>query len=277
MSTPERRLGIPLRLALGAALAAVIASLAVRQRALDRGGALAAVLVGTLTFAAGGLAWSRVMIGFFVTGSLLSRVGRQHKRAAATQGQRGQRDARQVLANGGLAALFAALHLMSKQRSDWSLPFLGAIASAAADTWATEIGMLSAHPPRSLRTGRPVPPGTSGAVSLLGLLGMVAGASFVALLAPRGTPRLPIAVAGCLGALADSLFGATLQARYSCSICQRSLEQPAHPPCPGPAQRVSGFPGLTNDAVNALATLVGAALASRLGHWTRRMSASRGS
>jgi uncharacterized membrane protein len=40
---------------------------------------------------------------------------------------------------------------------------------------------------------------------------------------------------------------------------------------------VSGFPGLTNDAVNALATLVGAALASRLGHWTRRMSASRGS
>ncbi|ACM07090.1 protein of unknown function DUF92 transmembrane (plasmid) [Thermomicrobium roseum DSM 5159] len=89
MSTPERRLGIPLRLALGAALAAVIASLAVRRRALDRGGALAAVLVGTLTFAAGGLAWSRVMIGFFVTGSLLSRVGRQRKRAAATQGQRG--------------------------------------------------------------------------------------------------------------------------------------------------------------------------------------------
>jgi hypothetical protein len=60
MSTPERRLGIPLRLALGAALAAVIAILAVRQRALDRGGALAAVLVGTLTFAAGGLAWSAV-------------------------------------------------------------------------------------------------------------------------------------------------------------------------------------------------------------------------
>jgi len=277
MSTPERRLGFSMRLALGAALAAIIAILAVRHRALDRSGALAAIIVGTLTFAAGGLAWSRAMIGFFVTGSLLSRVGRQRKRAAAIQGERGQRDARQVLANGGLAALFAALHSMSEQRSDWSLPFLGAIASAAADTWATEIGMLSAHPPRSLRTGRPVPPGTSGAVSLLGLLGMVAGASFVALLAPRGTPRLPIAVAGCLGALADSLLGATLQARYACAICQRSLEQPAHPPCPGPARRVSGLPGLTNDTVNALATLVGATLASRLGYWTRRTSASRGS
>ena len=57
---------------------------------------------------------------------------------------------------------------------------LGALAASAADTWATEIGSLATRPPRSILTLRPVPAGTSGGVNLLGMLAMVAGATFVA-------------------------------------------------------------------------------------------------
>ncbi len=254
----ERR-SLP-RLVAGAGLAGPVAFLAYRRGALDGGGALATGLVGSCVFAGGGLAWAVPMLGFFVTASSWTRLHLRRTSTPASQRARAARTARQVAANGGLAALLGVLQLRAAGRHDLSAAYAGAVAAAAADTWATELGALSPSPPRSPPTGRPVPHGTSGAVTLLGTVAMVGGATLVALLAPRGTPRGAVVVAGCAGALADSLLGATLQARYRCTRCGRLLEDPRHD-CPGPVRRVSGLPGLTNDAVNALATLVGAATA----------------
>jgi len=271
---------LPLRIALGGSLAALSGLVAYRLRALDRGGALAAAGTGTLVFAAGGLSWSTSMIGFFAAASALTRLGGARKRTLAVLGREASRPrtAMQVLANGGVAAALAVLHLLRPGARDYTLPYLAALAAASADTWATELGVLSPSPPRSLRTGRPVPPGTSGAVSLLGSLAMIGGATFVALLAPRRLPRWPVVIAGSLGAILDSLLGATLQARYHCPHCQCILETPQHD-CPGRARRVSGLPGMTNDLVNALATLAAAlfALVLATGQESRRRSASAGS
>ncbi|MCM8746809.1 DUF92 domain-containing protein [Thermomicrobium sp. CFH 73360] len=271
---------LPLRLALGGGLATLVGLLAYRYRALDGGGALAAAGTGTLVFAAGGLSWSASMFGFFIAASTLTRLGGTRKRSLAALRREASRPrtATQVLANGGVAATLAALQILHPGDRDYTLPYLAALAAASADTWATELGVLSPSPPRSLRTGRPVPPGTSGAISPLGSLAMVAGAFFVALLAPRRLPRWPVVTAGSLGAILDSLLGAMLQARYHCPHCQCILENPQHD-CTGRVRRVSGLPGMTNDLVNALATFAAALLALLLtpGQERSRRSASTGS
>jgi uncharacterized membrane protein len=86
-----------------ATAAAVVAAIALRVRALDRGGALAAWAIGTATLAVGGIAPALVVLAFFLSSSALSRIGRARKRALLDGAKDGPRDARQVLANGGIA------------------------------------------------------------------------------------------------------------------------------------------------------------------------------
>jgi uncharacterized protein (TIGR00297 family) len=162
--------------------------------------------------------------------------------------------------------------------------FLGALATAGADTWATELGLLASAPPRLVTTLRPVAPGTSGAVSLPGTLAAAGGALTVgaawgvtsalgggpapgqARRGPRPLEAVLLAgVAGTAGAFVDSLLGATVQGAYWCPTCREPLEVALHPRCGGRAILVRGWPWLDNDAVNALATATGAALGATLG------------
>ncbi|NIQ60053.1 MAG: DUF92 domain-containing protein, partial [Gammaproteobacteria bacterium] len=113
-----------------------------------------------------GLGAAVILVLFFVSSSALSRLpdGAEARRV---------RDARQVLANGSVAAVAAALMGWSPVAAQ---AFLGAVAAAAADTWATEIGVRFGGEPRSILSLRRRSPGTSGAVSPLGLLAGAAGA-----------------------------------------------------------------------------------------------------
>lgn len=208
-----------------------------------------------------GLSWRglAVLTLFFITGSLLSQL-------AERRGPR--RSARQVLANGGVAALAALV-------GSWS-GAAGALAAAAADTWATEIGAFSPVPPRLLTTGRPVPRGASGGVTLLGTLGGIAGAGIIAAvataLAPRGGARAPgavIALAGVGGMLADSLLGATLQGKYACPACDARFERGSIV-CHEPVRLSGGQRWLDNDLVNLAATVSGAAVAVLGSHLVAR-------
>jgi uncharacterized membrane protein len=110
---------------------------------------------------------------------------------------------------------------------------------------------------------RPAPPGTSGAVSLVGIAGMVAGTLAVAA-AARALALTDavgaVAVAGCAGALADTVIGASMQERRWCDACSLATERRVHV-CGGSTRHVGGLAVLDNDAVNLTATLVGAATA----------------
>ena len=258
------------RAAAGVVAAGVVAWLAVRSGALTRDGGVAAALVGTLSVAAG-WAWGLLLVAYFVASVGLSRAGGRAKaeRTASVVDKGGARDAWQVLANGLVFTVLAWSTLVvpgAIARAAVAAAALGALAASAADTWATEIGTLSRAAPRSLRTLRPVPAGTSGAASVAGTMAMVAGAVAVAAVAQRlelAAAILPIALGGIAGAVADSGLGATLQARWWCAACERATERRVHS-CGTRTIRRGGVAWLENDAVNLAATLVGAAVAGLL-------------
>jgi uncharacterized protein (TIGR00297 family) len=260
------------RPALSLALGGLVAGLGWRRHALTADGAVAATTVGAATFGFGGLPASLALIAFFVSGSALSRRRAVPGEIPAAKGHR--RDAVQVLANGGVAAL--ALSLSARGSSSGCCASgrgaaLGALAAAAADTWASEIGVRSPSAPRSIVTGRVVRPGTSGGVTPLGWLAAAAGAVVVggawAGAADRRAATVWLALAGGLaGSLADSVAGATLQAGYACVVCGQPAEAPGlH--CGQPNRLVRGHAWVTNDVVNLIGTatgaLVGAGLTAR--------------
>ena len=233
----------------------------------------AAILLGTVVTGGGGW-WSGFMlIAFFVTASLLSQI---RPMAAATTARGNQRDAVQVLANGGIA-LACSLGYVITQHHLWLIALAGSLAAANADTWSTEIGRSSRSQPRLVTTGKRVPTGTSGAVSGRGLVGAAAGALMIAGIAALAVTRydgpasstlvstlLAVALAGFGGSLLDSVLGATVQERRWCDTCQTQTEQRIHQ-CGTPTQSCGGLVWVTNDVVNVACVLTGAILASAIG------------
>lgn len=261
-------------------VAGVIGFAGYRARALTWDGALAASLIGGTVFGLGGWIPAILLVLFFGSSSALSFVGKRNvrkQRAEETFDKGGKRDAAQVLANGGVSAIAAMLYgvLGAPAASLMFGAFVGALAEATADTWATEIGVLSSSAPRLVTTGKQVEAGTSGALTALGSAAGVLGAAImgtvaaclvlIPLLHLRTGDSSPAAsliflaalVGGTAGMLADSLLGATLQASYFCPQCNKPTESRVHR-CGTPTTLVRGLRWITNDVVNLAGTLVGA-------------------
>lgn len=253
-----------LQLALGTVMAALIGLLAYQAGALSASGAWAAWLVGSLTFGFGGLLPALLLVAFFLSSSLLSRVGGARKQELAEKFAKGStRDAAQVAANGAVASVCAVLAGLGV--SELMLAgVLGALAAVTADTWATELGVLARSQPRRLTDWSRVAPGTSGAVTLEGSMAAGGGALFIGGLASLFTGQSVYLLAGLLGgaggAFFDSLLGASLQARYLCPQCGKETEHHPRHTCGSQTQFSGGWRWLNNDAVNALASFVGACL-----------------
>jgi uncharacterized protein (TIGR00297 family) len=255
------------RLLVAAIIAACVALAAKRAGSLTRSGAIAATIVGTLAFAVG-WTWAVLLLSYFVSSSLLSRVGRatKERRTSDIVAKSGARDAIQVLANGAVFAGAAAAMLV---RPDirWVALGAGALAASAADTWATEAGTLWGGEPRSILSWNAVPTGTSGGVSVIGSVAAVAGGGFMAAvllaLGWRASVASMVLVAGVAGALIDSLLGATLQSRRWCEVCSRETERITHE-CGAATIPKRGLSWMNNDVVNFLSTVAGGMLAAAL-------------
>jgi uncharacterized protein (TIGR00297 family) len=266
----------PLQLVLGVLLAAAISIAAYRVRSLSRSGAMAATLLGIVVFGLGGLAWAVLLMAFFVSSSALSRLFGKRKRDLNEKFSKGsQRDAAQVAANGGVSGIFVLLHLLYPQAAWPWLAFAGTLAAVNADTWATELGVLSPVLPRLITTGKPVERGSSGGITLAGTLASLTGAALIAVLGALLRPadlfpvlgaQIPliiflISLAGLAGSLLDSLLGATVQAIYTCPACRKETERhPVHL-CGSPTVLLRGWPWLSNDWVNTFCALAGGILA----------------
>jgi uncharacterized protein (TIGR00297 family) len=234
-----------------------------RANALSRTGAIAATMTGTVAVTAG-WSWGFLLIAFFLSGIALSRIGAQRKAEIvdAIVAKNRARDVWQVLANGGLFTA-AALASVLSPAPVWLAIGIGALAASAADTWATEVGTLVGGEPRSIVTGKTVPAGTSGGVTLVGSAAALAGATFIAGAAVIVGWPVPLHVAiagGIAGAFADSLAGALVQERRWCAACRVPTERTVHI-CGNRSGRVGGVAGFDNDVVNLLCSFVGALVA----------------
>ncbi len=270
----------------GFILAAAVGLLGWRLGALTRGGAAGAFLIGGAVFGFGGPTWGAILVVFFASSSFFSYFRRQDKIGVTSEfAKSSRRDLGQTLANGGVAALLAIGVGIVTRESPWyptlTLAYFGALSAATADTWATELGVLSSHPPRLITTGAVVTTGRSGGVSFLGTLASLAGGAFIGIsafiliqmasLLSTGNWFLqdwfliPLCtLAGLLGSLLDSLLGATWQRMYYCNTCQSITENTQHE-CGSPTRSTQGLSWLGNDQVNFLTTVVGALSAALIG------------
>jgi uncharacterized protein (TIGR00297 family) len=245
----------------GFALGIGIAALSRWRRALTTSGAIAAVVLATLTWSAG-WTWGAILIAFFVAGTVLSRVGAAKKQATLDDivEKGSERDWRQVLANGGVFAATAVGSIL-KPGDMWQLAGAAAIAASTADTWATEVGVLSRSGARSIMTFRKVAAGTSGGITAAGTVAAAAGALFIGILARLlGWPFAVLAASftgGFGGAMFDSLLGGSVQSRRWCEHCGRGTERAFHN-CGTRTVHAGGIRWLDNDMVNAISSLAGA-------------------
>jgi uncharacterized protein (TIGR00297 family) len=232
-----------------------------------------------------------LLVAFFVSSTLLSRFRARNKQAMSQVFQKGaRRDLGQVLANGGWGAVLAVISYFGvpggaeeRVRVLSLVAYVGAIAAVTADTWATEIGVLSKVPPRMITSGRPVPAGTSGGVTLLGTLVSLAGGLFigVTLVSAAGIAELVrltnvqvlspfgigaglwlffAGIAGLGGALFDSLLGANVQGIYFSDYDERQTEKKTDSQG-NPTRLLRGWAWMDNDLVNFVSSIFGSGVA----------------
>jgi len=257
-----------LQLILGLLLATLIAFSAYRAHSLSKSGAWGAFLEGTIIFGLGGWKWAVLLLAFFVSSSALTRLFGKKKASLNEKFDKGgTRDIGQVLANGAVASIFAGLHFFFPVASWTWVVFAASLAAVNADTWATELGVLSPSMPHLITSWRLVERGSSGAISLIGTLAAAAGAAFIALpgalLGPAGQRWVNleiIIIGGLLGSLFDSFLGATVQAIYSCPQCKKETEKHPLHTCGTETVQIRGWSWLNNDAVNLGCALVGAVI-----------------
>uniref|UniRef100_H3HDP5 Transmembrane protein 19 n=1 Tax=Phytophthora ramorum TaxID=164328 RepID=H3HDP5_PHYRM len=228
---------VPLsRVLVAALLAGGLGRRGLKKQSLDVSGAAAACFVGFFTLAAG-YRFGLLLLGFYFSGSKLTKVRASVKQQLdANYKPGGQRSAGQVLACSLLATLLAVYSVVQFGDADVALNFqdapgqsylvasyIGHYACCAADTWASELGVLSKSEPRLITTLRRVPPGTNGGVSVLGLAVSALGGAFIGALhyaasLASGTAQLQVitlgVVTGLFGSVLDSVLGATVQATY---------------------------------------------------------------
>ncbi len=212
--------------------------------------ALSGAVCGWAVYMGDGVRGLSLLALFFAFGTTATSWRKKEKRdIRGSAAHQPTRRTGQVIANGGVAATAGLLVLFfPDHRQLFSLMLAASLASATADTLASELGMVYGHRTFNVLTLKPEERGLDGVISAEGLLIGVIGSGLIALgyiLIPHTIPpthltnsyaAFVLIVAGTIGNLADSILGALLE--------RRSL--------------------LNNDGVNFLNTLIAAASAAAL-------------
>ncbi|RBQ23450.1 hypothetical protein ALNOE001_10510 [Candidatus Methanobinarius endosymbioticus] len=184
-----------------------------KRKALDIWGTLAMIVMGVIIIFSAGISWLLLILLFLILSLIATRHSKYYKQNLGIY--EGKRTAKNVISNGVVAFIMAAF-------GGYYLPlvggFIGAIATATADTLASEIGIL--QKPRLITTFKKVSPGTDGAVSVLGTVVGIIGTAIIGLTAfllgiisdPFVSLKIAV-ISGTIGCFMDSILGAVLERR----------------------------------------------------------------
>lgn len=243
-------------------ISALILAYAYKHHAITLDGIIAAFLTALTLYSFGGVWVATSLLVFFILGSIISKIKNQTKSSAETRQEAGsRRNWKQVLANSLPASLLLWLYFLLPNHDYLLLLSIGVFAAAQADTFSSELGMLSKDTVYDILTREKLPRGVSGGVSRMGLIAGVLGSLLLSLLAfpTFGWRGFIIAtLLGILGSLLDSLVGSLLQRKYK--DAQGRWQDIAHTLGEAPAQ---GLRFISNNTVN-LITLTLVSLAGML-------------
>ncbi len=188
---------------------------------LDLKGSLTAVLLASAIIIFADFNWLVLLIFFMLSGFLVTKYKFEYKeKIKVSEKNRGRRGARNVLANGLAPTIIAVLYSFTNDlESLVAGAYIASVATVTADTFSSEIGVLSRGSPRLITSFKKVPKGTDGAISMLGEFAGFFGALLIGLLAYiLGILELKLALAsaligGFVGFNTDSFLGATLERR----------------------------------------------------------------
>jgi len=209
-STPER-------FTIAAVATASFALLARAVRGVTWSGSLGGGVACFLLFAGAGPGAFGTLAALFATTWVSTRTGFRRKLELGLAERQDGRGAKQVLANLAVAAT-SALFFGVTGNGVWLVALLGALAEAATDTVASEVGQSRQADALMITTGKRVPAGTDGGITSLGTLtGLAAGVVISAAGAGCGLVAwhdawIPV-TSGFGGMIVDSLMGATIQRR----------------------------------------------------------------
>lgn len=201
-------------LAIVIVLILIVVAISIRTKKLSTRAALTAAVIGLMTFIGIGYTGLAMLGAFFVMGVLATAHKKEQKALDGKHPQ--QRTSGQVFANGGVAAIMGILAIFDRLHADaYVVMAAGSLASAAADTLSSELGMVYGKRFYNILTFRKDVKGLDGVISLEGTLIGAAGAMVIAAVysIAYGFNYLffMITLAGVLGNVVDSLLGATLE------------------------------------------------------------------
>jgi uncharacterized protein (TIGR00297 family) len=241
------------RMIVGALFAGGFCILAFVMNWLSLDGARAGTVIGTLIFGLGGFPATFLVLFFFLSSTFISKkdTNSDHSPPAGSLGEV-RRDGLQVWCNGFWYSVFLLLGFVLEADIFW-VAAVSALATATADTWATELGSRRFNTQTWLLQGfKKVEAGTEGGVSLPGTIAAVVGSAFISLFAVylfslKISSFFIILTSGVLGCLADSYFGGAFQGTkrvIRLSIFYGELKRP-----------------IDNNMVNWMSTGVGSSIA----------------
>ncbi len=189
-------------------LVVVIGLITYLRKALDLFGSIFMIIMGIIIIFSAGVNWLILIFIFLLLGLLFTKYKHQYKKEIGVY--EGTRTLKNVISNGIVAFIMAAFGNYAG--------FIGSIATATADTLASEVGVV--QQPRLITTLKKVPPGTDGGISVLGTAAGIIGAGIIGVSAyllgiyPNPYITLKIAIiAGTAGCFIDSILGAVLERR----------------------------------------------------------------
>jgi len=215
------------------------------QKALTPAGLVHAWALGVMLW--GSLGWRGWSTGvlYLVGGAAVTKVKKAKKESMGiAEGRGGMRGPENVWGSAATAAVCALATVAYPARAKLlRLGFVASLATKLSDTFASEIGKAYGKTTYMITTLRPCKPGDEGGVSLEGTLAGVVGSIIItahglACSLISASAVAPSLVAAFLATNIESLIGASAQGRFA---------------------------WLTNEVVNFIMTVIGAALAMGFG------------